>query len=372
MSQYTTQQKFIAYSLVVVIFIGGLFFYFHSKRNKIVENKITSTTNQVTQKPETIVPVQVPVSKTITKAIVVKPVVALPVPIGTDQFVISLADTPTSIANNLSGDEYIQDVTAFANMIGTKTIIPGAYKISKEMTPAQLLQVISGKPYMKWIVIPPGLRKEEIATLLASTLDWNKKQTAEWITKDTTIKPEYTEGVYSSDTYLIPVDEKPADVAIRLINKFNEKFVEYLPQFTAKNIKWTTALTLASIVQREASNFSDMPLIAGIIWNRLNQGMMLDVDSTLQYVRGNKGQGWWAPITIADKKIDSPYNTYMHTGLPPHPISNPSTSAINAVLNPAVTDCLYYLHDKNHVTHCSTTYEEHIANINTYLKTSAN
>lgn len=189
-----------------------------------------------------------------------------------------------------------------------------------------------------------------------------------FITVDTVSDPNYIEGVYSPDTYLIPVAESTGDVAKRLISKFNEKFAVYLPEFNAENVKWTTALTMASIVQREASGNADMPLIAGILWNRLNQDMPLDVDSTLQYVRGDVGNGWWAPITVADKKTSSPYNTYLNNGLPPHPISNPGISAIEATLNPATTDCLYYLHDSNHVTHCAATYAEHLQNIETYLK----
>jgi UPF0755 protein len=157
-------------------------------------------------------------------------------------------------------------------------------------------------------------------------------------------------------------------VANRLISKFNENFAPYLPQFSAKNMLWTKGLTLASIVQREAANDADTPLIAGILLNRLNQQMPLDVDATLQYARGDKGKGWWASITLADKKTISPYNTYINVGLPPHPISNPGIPAIEAVLNPAKTDCLYYLHDKNHITHCAVTYADHQANIEKYLK----
>ena len=295
-----------------------------------------------------------------------------PLPVGTDQFVVSLTEMSADIANNLLNQGYIKDATSFTTTIGDKPITPGGYKISKDMTPSQLLQVLRGKTYMNWVVIPPGLRKEEIAALLKPALGWTTKQVTEWITKDTTTKPEYIEGVYAPNTYLIPIGETPVDVTTRLIAKFNEGFATYLPQFTAKNIKWTTALTLASIVQREAANVSDMPLISGILWNRLNQNMQLDVDATLQYARGNTGAGWWAPITVADKKIDSPYNTYMHTGLPPHPISNPSINAIDAVLNPKQTDCLYYIHDKDRVTHCSVTYEEHQANISMYLKNTSN
>ncbi len=95
--------------------------------------------------------------------------------------------------------------------------------------------------------------------------------------------------------------------------------------------------------------------------------MKLQVDSTIQYARGNTGKGWWAPITVADEKIDSPYNTYLYTGLPPHPIDNPGLDAINAVLNPAKTNCMYYLHDTSGNIHCSATYQGHLQNIQTYL-----
>ncbi|MBI3888888.1 endolytic transglycosylase MltG [Candidatus Nomurabacteria bacterium] len=354
------RHKLIAFFCVAIVLIGGYFTYTHSGKNKMPEVKQIDTT-PTTQTVAVNVPIKIPAKPT-----------PPPLPLGTDQFVVSLAATSDDVSGKLLDGEYIKDASAFTTLIGAKVIAPGAYKISKDMTPAQLLQVLRGKPYMKWIVIPPGLRKEEIAALLAPALGWTKKQTTEWITKDTITKPEYIEGVYAPDTYLIPVGEKPVDVTTRLISKFNEGFAPYLPQFTAKNIKWTTALTLASIVQREAANVSDMPLISGILWNRLNQNMMLGVDATLQYIRGNKGAGWWAPITVADKQTDSPYNTYKHTSLPPHPIANPSLQAIDAVLNPTKTDCLYYIHDKNHITHCAATYEEHQVNIQKYLISPAN
>ena len=372
--QRNSKEKFLI--IVIIVLIGIIVFGFFHFRNK---EKITINTEApVTSSP-------LGISKVIEedKAVVekankldetIKEPEPVPLPEGTDRFIVSLKDTSENIATNLFDQGYITDKDSFIKLISDKSgvsiIVPGGYKISKEMNASQLVQVLKGKAYMKWVVIPEGLRKEEIAKLLADKLGWTTKQKDEWIKTDTTIKPEYIEGVYSPDTYLIPVDEAPAQVAKRLIAKFNEKFAEFLPQFTAKNIRWTTALTLASIVQREAANDSDTPLIAGILWNRLNQGMKLEVDATLQYVRGDVGNGWWAPISVADKKTDSPYNTYIHTGLPPHPISNPGIPAINAVLNPTKTDCLYYLHDKSHVTHCAVTYEEHQANIEKYLKSN--
>lgn len=293
----------------------------------------------------------------------------------TERFVVSLeADTIDQVAVSLVEQGFAKDKDAIIRAFASKeqTVNPGGYKLSKEMSVAQIVETLHQKPYMKWVVIPEGLRKEEIAALLGDELGWAQKQKELWTSTYTKMKYDYIEGVYFPDTYLIPVDEEPLKVAERLQAKFNEKFATYLPEFNQQNIKWTTGLTLASIVQREAANDAETPLIAGILWNRLNQNMALGVDATLQYVRGDTGKGWWAPITLADKQTDSPYNTYLNKGLPPHPISNPGIPAIEAVLNPAQTDCLYYLHGKDGQIHCSKTYEEHQKNIEQYLKTVSN
>jgi UPF0755 protein len=297
--------------------------------------------------------------------------VAIASPMETERFAVPPeANAIDQVADSLAEQGFIKNKDAFKSAFTSKelTINPGGYKLSKEMSVSQIAEALRQKPYMKWVVIPEGLRKEEIAALLCDALGWTQNQKNLWITTYTKMKFDNIEGVYFPDTYLIPVDESPIDVASRLIAKFNEKFAVYLPEFNSQNIKWTTGLTLASIVQREAANDAEMPLIAGILWNRLNQSMALNVDATLQYVRGDVGKGWWAPITVADKQTESPYNTYKNKGLPPHPICNPGIPAIEAVLTPAQTDCLYYLHGKDGQAHCSKTYEEHQKNIEQYLK----
>ncbi len=295
-----------------------------------------------------------------------------------EQFTVAIGNNDTNqVAQQLKVQGFIRSELgfkiAFFGLTGTNSICldciqPGAYKISKAMDVWQIAKILKQEPYMKWVIIPEGLRKEQIAEILAGVLGWNDQQKSDWINKFTAMEYDHVEGVYFPDTYLIPTAETPLDVAQRFINKFNEKFASYADKFTAANIKWTTALKIASIIQRETANQADMPLIAGIIWNRLNIGMKLEIDATVQYARGNTGDGWWAPITVADKKIDSPYNTYLYKGLTPHPISNPGVDAIDAVLNSAETDCLYYLHDPNKQIHCAKTYEEHLANIEKYLK----
>ncbi|MDP3998580.1 MAG: endolytic transglycosylase MltG, partial [bacterium] len=229
--------------------------------------------------------------------------------------------------------------------------------------------ILTSEPQLKWITIPEGLRKEEIGERLAKEIHWNDEELEKWNTTYTAMQFDYREGVYFPDTYLIPVGENGLDTAKRMINRFNERFAGYPEKFSEQDILWTTALKIASIVQREAAGKEDMSLIAGILWNRLLNDQPLEVDATVQYARGNIGSGWWAPIKSTDiQTIDSPYNTYKNKGLPPTPISNPGMDAIDAVLNPAETDCYYYLHDANRQIHCSKTLTEHEANIDKYLK----
>jgi UPF0755 protein len=268
----------------------------------------------------------------------------------------------------LKAEDFIKSEFGFKVALRGAEIQPGAYKISKAMNAWEVANVIRRGPYMKWVVIPEGLRKEQIAEILATELGWNEQEKSDWVTKYTAMNYDYIEGVYFPDTYLMPRDETGLEIAQRFINKFNEEFAPYSAKFIKANIKWDTALKIASLIERETGSKDDMPLIAGIIWNRLLIGMRLDIDATLQYARGNTGNGWWAPITVADKQIDSPYNTYLYSGLPPHPICNPGLDAIGAVLNPTETKCLYYLHDSNRQIHCAVTYEEHKVNIEKYLK----
>jgi len=248
-------------------------------------------------------------------------------------------------------------------------IEPGGYKISKSMNTKKLITILTSEPQLKWITIPEGLRKEEIGERFAKELRWSNEELEKWNTTYTAMEFDYREGVYFPDTYLIPTDENGLATAKRMIIRFNEKFAGYPEKFSEQDIKWTTALKIASIVQREAAGKEDMPLIAGIIWNRLLNDQALEIDATVQYARGNTGSGWWAPIKSTDiQDIDSPYNTYKNEGLPPTPISNPGTDAIDAVLNPQDSDCFYYLHDNGRQIHCAKTFEEHEANIEKYLK----
>ena len=118
------------------------------------------------------------------------------------------------------------------------------------------------------------------------------------------------------------------------------------------------------MLEREVQTEQDMELVAGVLINRLNLGMFLQVDATLAYITGKQtGQ-----ITNQDKLIDSLFNTYKYAGLPPAPIANPGLKAINAALNPQANNYLYYLSEKNNITHFAETLEEHSRNKAIYLR----
>lgn len=246
---------------------------------------------------------------------------------------------------------------------------PGGYTLKKDMWLWQVTHVVMSKPSLLWITISGCFRREQIGEFLQEVLGWNQTKLDQWNNAYKTLGPDYIEGVYYPDTYLLPVDETGGQIAKRFIDRFNEKFAPYAQKFTSANIRWVTALKIASLIEREAGSVADMKLISGIIWNRLNKNMLLQIDATMQYTRGKKPDGsWWGTVDLAQESLDSPYNTYLYKGLPPTPICSPSITSIEAVLNPQQTDCLYYLHDKNRQIHCAATYAEHKQNILLYLQ----
>lgn len=248
------------------------------------------------------------------------------------------------------------------------TIEPGGYQMNGGMWAFDVLNKLNGKPDMVWIRFGGCVRKEQIGEIVGEALGWSEDELNKWNSQYTNTKPEYFEGVYYPDTYLIPIHESGDKIAQRLINRFNEKFAPYADKYVQANIRWVTGLKIASLIAREAAGKQDMHLISGIIWNRLDIGMPLQIDATMQYTLGKNSEGkWWGSIDIKEKQNDSLYNSYLYKGLPPTPICSPNIDYIEAALNPQETDCLFYLHDSKQQIHCAKTYEEHLENIEEFL-----
>ena len=218
---------------------------------------------------------------------------------------------------------------------------------------------------MRIVRVQEGLRKEEVAQVLIDKLDWTEKDKEDFINNTDDVN---VEGHFFPKTYLINKDENPSVVSTTMTDEFDSQLSVVKKPKSKQIVNEDTAIKIASIIQREAGGKSDMALISGIIWNRIFNGMKLQIDATLQYAKGSEEDGWWEEVTSADKKIKSSYNTYLYQGLPPGAISNPGIDAIYAAYNPQKTNCLFYLHDKNRKIHCSKTYEEHKKNIDIYLK----
>ena len=160
----------------------------------------------------------------------------------------------------------------------------------------------------------------------------------------------------------------PSEAQALVNERFYEKILSHYGTTTAQVVPLNQALTIASLIEREAGGADDRRLISGIIWNRLFINMNLQIDATLQYVKANSlaGANWWPKPMPADRFRKSPYNTYLNNGLPPTPIASPSVASVLAALNPKNTSCLFYFHDASGGFHCSDTYAEHVVLLKKY------
>ncbi len=288
-------------------------------------------------------------------------------------FAVPQEKVGVDVVQKLKKEGYIRNGKAFRMLLWIfardKEIASGGYRLDPAMSALAVMKKVTGQPQLVWVTTWGCLRKEQVGEMIAPKLEWNGDQLGAWKALYKEDKPEWAEGVYYPDTYLLPKDEPVEAVARRFIDNFNAKLSPLLGEFVKQNIKWTTGLKIASLIQREAAGPEDMKIISGIIWNRLNTGMKLEIDATMQYTKGKKPDGsWWGPVDLAEKRRDSPYNTYVRKGLPPTPICSPGMDAIRAVLEPEETDCVFYLHDRNRQIHCAKTYEGHLKNIKTYLR----
>lgn len=213
----------------------------------------------------------------------------------------------------------------------------------------------------KIITVAPGARKEEIAAAFARVLSWSAEEKKEFLNAD--------EGFLFPGMYIVNANASPSEVRGVVDTKFNENIASRYSTTIEEIVPLTTALTIASLIQKETVGTRDMRLVSGIIWNRIFAGQKLQLDATLQYAKASKVQNgqWWPKVLSKDKFIESPYNTYKYQGLPPTPIANPSVAAVIAALNPVKTDCYYYFHDTNGEMHCSPDYKTHAALIKQFF-----
>jgi UPF0755 protein len=250
-----------------------------------------------------------------------------------------------------------------------------------------LLQKAKNKEDVKLTIIE-GLRYDEIADTLAVAFAKEKDSKfdkdefirlvenpseAEFSSEVTQYlkiyKPEEAnlEGFLYPDTYFFAKDSTTMQVLEKLVaTLFNKLSAEDYAKFNSSRYSFYELLTVASLIQREAFSLNEKPMIADIIFKRLEHGIngvkLLQIDASLLYPVKD-----WKADVYRLKNDDNPYNTYKYPGLPPSPICNPGIDAFEAALNPEANEYYYYLHDSSGNIHYAKTYSEHLSNINRYL-----
>jgi UPF0755 protein len=268
-----------------------------------------------------------------------------------------------SISKELSNDGVIRSRRAFEMLVMTfgsdSHISEGEYYFERPVSVVEVAMHIAGRQFgidRKKVTFPEGFSNKEMATRLDATFD----------TFDTELFLSLAkghEGYLFPDTYGFFPSTTP-DVMVAALKKNFEKKTEPLQKdFDSSKRSRADIIVMASIIEKEAAGDSDRAIVSGILWNRIDAGIPLQVDAPFLYLVGKESKD----LTRKDLALDSPYNTYIHKGLPPTPINNPGLAAITAALHPEPSAYFYYLHDKNGMIHYAKTYAEHKKNIQKYL-----
>lgn len=250
----------------------------------------------------------------------------------------------------------------------------GNYQILAGATIPEIARIIAqanlGALQIK-VTFPEGLNMEEMASILNENglpgndfLKLAKIPSTELRQKFKFLEkiPEKAslEGYLFPDTYAFSKDSSAEVIVEKMLTNFGQKFSDDLAK-KLENQKKNLAdiIIMASIVEKETGNRTDMKNISSVFWNRIRIGQRLQSDATLEYVLGTKK----IKHTIEETKFDSPYNTYQVAGLPPGPVSNPGLDAIVAAIEPGQTEYFFFLTDLNTKnTIFAKTFEEHVTN----------
>lgn len=285
--------------------------------------------------------------------------------------IIPAGASTVEIANLLKRMQVIRDPLLFriltrAEHLDNK-LQAGEYEFSANMSTMQVLHKIArGETASQPFTIPEGFTVEQIAGLLAEkgladrerflSAARNERSAYEFL-KYNPAAGYAVEGFLYPDTYRISKGMKEEEILAMLLKKFATTVTgEMRAKAAAQGLDLYRLITLASLVEREAKAEGERPIIAAVFLHRLQIDMPIQSCATIQYILGTPK----AELSIQDTQIESPYNTYLYPGLPPGPIANPGLASIQAVLNPAATDALYFVARTDGTHIFSPTYEEHL------------
>jgi UPF0755 protein len=299
--------------------------------------------------------------------------VAVTIPIGSS---VSL------IANILEENEIIKDARVFKYYIKFKNesgFQAGNYKLNRSMTFQEIIGTIkqgklTGEVAFQ-ITIPEGRQLKEIASIVSKRTSFSDEVILDKLTDKTFInsmKAKYpdllTDDIFGKDVryalegYLYPAtypyykeDPTIEEVIEPMIKKMNDVVVTYIPRLQEKKISVHRFVTMASLIEEEATEQTDRAKISSVFYNRIEQNMPLQTDPTVLYALNEHKDR----VLYEDLEVVSPYNTYKNKGLPPGPIANAGDVSFEAVLSPEETDFLYFLATKEGEVIFTKTLEEH-------------
>ncbi|MBA4336635.1 endolytic transglycosylase MltG [bacterium] len=271
-------------------------------------------------------------------------------------FIIKSGTSARNIAQGLKDNGLIRSTSSFYSYIRLtgedKNITAGRFMLKKSMNIPEIIDTITvAAASESTVTVQEGLTIREIDDKLtaqglildgefeAAVKDFNNYESYPFIDKNTVSSLEFPlEGYLYPDTYFVDgVEFDSNELITKMLGNFKTKFSDLQPLFDAQDRSLHEILTMASILQKEVRTPKDFNTVSGILWKRLDSGWHIGADATIIYVTGRQ------KITAEDLELDSPYNTRLHTGMPPGPISNPDKNHIKASITPEDSDYWYYL-----------------------------
>jgi UPF0755 protein len=275
-----------------------------------------------------------------------------------NQFItIPKGTTPNDIIEKLAQEGIISNASATKNYLrffgDASKLKAGEYQFETPISALQVLKELEkGEERTTKLTIPEGWTRYEISKRIAEKFPTNPPMDEKAVLylmddvsliKDLDPNAKNLEGYLYPTTYSFAKDSKPQDVIKRMVEQFRKT---WKPEWTAKaqSLGKTPQqiVTIASLIENESKFDEERPIVASVIYNRLQKGIPLGIDATAVYIAKTLGR-WDGTINKSDLEVDSPYNTRKVVGLPPAPISSASESALEAALNPNKTDYIFYV-----------------------------
>jgi UPF0755 protein len=254
-----------------------------------------------------------------------------------------------------------------------RTLQAGEYFFEHAATAGEVFDTISsGRIYETSVTIPEGYTMFDIAQLLEQQGVLNRDEFLAAARNPSPIldlapNARTLEGFLFPATYPFPRHPSAHDVVETMVHRFREVWQRLSPDPESRGRKLEQFVTLASLVERETPVAAERPIVAGVFTNRLRVGQALQCDPTVAYALAQKGK-YTGTLTGTDLRVDSPYNTYQHPGLPPGPIANPGEASLRAALEPAPVDYYYFVANTQGGHFFSKTLAEHNTNVARYRR----